>query len=95
MNKVSARKLTARGDSAVDLQDPPVAQVAETPESSPMEIAPDSPDRFINRELSWLDFNHRVWRRRRTRAIRCWSACASSRSAPPTWTSSIRCASPA
>ena len=60
MNKVSARKLTARGESAVDLQDPPVAQVAETPESSPMEIARDSPDRFINRELSWLDFNHRV-----------------------------------
>ncbi len=60
MNKVSARKLTARGDSAVDLQDPPVAQVAETPESSPMVIARDSPDRFINRELSWLDFNHRV-----------------------------------
>jgi polyphosphate kinase len=60
MNKVPARKLTARGDSAVDLQDPPVAQVAETPESSPMVIARDSPDRFINRELSWLDFNHRV-----------------------------------
>src|SRR3954464_11678640 len=30
------------------------------PEATTHAAAPDSPDRFINRELSWLDFNHRV-----------------------------------
>ncbi|HET6184695.1 MAG TPA: RNA degradosome polyphosphate kinase [Acetobacteraceae bacterium] len=34
------------------------APAATSPEAAA--IGPDSPERFINRELSWLDFNHRV-----------------------------------
>jgi polyphosphate kinase len=37
------------------------AQTVEPPHGTrPHAIASDSPDRFINRELSWLDFNRRV-----------------------------------
>jgi polyphosphate kinase len=54
MSKTAAR-LAPRDEVGVDVLDRP-----SPPASSSADIALDSPDRFINRELSWLDFNHRV-----------------------------------
>ncbi len=45
--------------SAPELLAPAPDRPAATAPPAPG-IAPDSPDRFLNRELSWLDFNHRV-----------------------------------
>ncbi len=43
------------GGAAVALEHPP--EPRQPPQAA---IARDSPERFVNRELSWLDFNHRV-----------------------------------
>jgi len=43
------------GAAAVALEHPP--EPRQPPQAA---IARDSPERFVNRELSWLDFNHRV-----------------------------------
>jgi polyphosphate kinase len=60
MDKSPARELLARSGGAVDELARPTIAASEPQQSDLRAIAPDSPDRFVNRELSWLDFNHRV-----------------------------------
>ncbi len=51
-------------------------------------------DRFLNRELSWLDFNARVLTLAEDPDTRLLERASSWPSSPATWTSSTWCGSP-
>ena len=64
----------------------------------PMEKEPSAalaePALYINRELSWLEFNQRVLEEGQDSRILSWSGSNFCVSSPPIWTNFSKCASP-
>jgi polyphosphate kinase len=60
MNEISLVEVKTAEVKTADVKTADVKTGDDKPRADMLAITPESPERFINRELSWLDFNHRV-----------------------------------
>lgn len=84
----------AAGDVHPVLPDDLPASAGQEDDDEPSAAPPLPEDRFLNRELSWLDFNARVLTLAEDQRTPCWNGPSSWPSSRATSTSSTWCASP-